>query len=57
MSLLGPLGPTPWLFQIALRLLPRVGVIKDWCEMVKWAEEQMKNRMEVMLPHTLPCCT
>jgi hypothetical protein len=53
MSLLGPLGPTPWLFQIALRLLPRVWVIKDWYGMVQWAEVQMKNRLEVRLSHLL----
>jgi len=46
MSLLGFLGATPWLFQIALRLAPRVWVIKDWCEMVEWAQDQMKTRLE-----------
>lgn len=30
LSSLGPFSPVPWAVQLGLRLLPRVGVIKDW---------------------------
>ncbi|KAL5339970.1 cytochrome P450 [Aspergillus crustosus] len=46
MSLLGPLGPTPWVVQIAFKLLPRVGVLGDWFTMMAWCEGQVR-RIEV----------
>ncbi|KAL4902350.1 hypothetical protein BDW74DRAFT_169559 [Aspergillus multicolor] len=47
MSILGPLSPTPWIVQIAFRLMPRVGVLKDWFTMVRWCEGEVGNlRME-----------
>ncbi|KAL4924528.1 cytochrome P450 [Aspergillus undulatus] len=43
MSLLGPLGPTPWAVQIAFKLMPRVGVLRDWFTMVGWCENQVRK--------------
>ncbi|RJE19066.1 Cytochrome p450 [Aspergillus sclerotialis] len=46
LSILGPLGPVPWLVQIAFKVLPRTGVLKDWFDMMTWCEAQMLDRME-----------
>ncbi|KAL2813351.1 benzoate 4-monooxygenase cytochrome P450 [Aspergillus cavernicola] len=43
MSILGPLSPTPWVVQIAFKLLPRVGVLSDWFTMVGWCESQVRS--------------
>ncbi|KAL3476861.1 cytochrome P450 [Aspergillus californicus] len=43
MSLLGPLGPTPWVVQIAFKLMPRVGGLGDWFTMVAWCESQVRK--------------
>lgn len=45
-ALLGPLSPAPWLLQIGLHLLPRVGVIKGWYDMTAWCASQMSKRLE-----------
>ena len=47
LSILGPLGPVPWLVQIAFKVLPRVGILKDWFDMMTWCEAQMLDRMKV----------
>lgn len=46
LSLLGPLGPAPWLVQVGLHLLPRIGKIKDWFDSLEWCEQQMRRRIE-----------
>ncbi|KAL9015487.1 MAG: hypothetical protein Q9185_007120 [Variospora sp. 1 TL-2023] len=46
LSLLGPCGPVPWIVQLGLRLMPRVGVLKDWHTTVSWCEEQMQEQMK-----------
>ncbi|KAL2827895.1 cytochrome P450 [Aspergillus pseudoustus] len=43
MGILGPLSPTPWVVQIAFKLMPRVGILNDWFTMVGWCEEQMPD--------------
>ncbi|KAL2814652.1 benzoate 4-monooxygenase cytochrome P450 [Aspergillus granulosus] len=43
MGLLGPLGPTPWVVQIAFKLMPRVGILNDWFTVVGWCEEQVRK--------------
>ena len=48
LSLLGPLSPVPWAVQLGLRLLPRVGLIKDWHGMRSWSEQQMQERIKVI---------
>ncbi|KAL2870706.1 cytochrome P450 [Aspergillus lucknowensis] len=55
MSLLGPLSPTPWVVQIAFKLMPRVGVLSDWFTMVGWCENQIPDEMssESILAHYL----
>ena len=45
-SLLGPLGPAPWLFHAGLNLLPRIGLIKGWYDMTGWCGSQMKERLD-----------
>ena len=52
LSLLGPFNPVPWAVQLGLRLLPRVGVVKDWHGMRSWSEQQMQERIEV-IPNSL----
>ena len=47
LSILGPLSPAPWLVQIAFKILPRVGILKDWFHMVAWCEAQMLDQMKV----------
>lgn len=44
-TLLGPLAPTPWLVQIALKMLPRILSLKDWYESVAWCHRQMEERL------------
>ena len=48
LSLLGPCSPVPWVVQLGFRLMPRVGVLKDWFDMVSWCEYQMRERIEVL---------
>ncbi|CAN8097825.1 unnamed protein product [Discula destructiva] len=45
LSLLGPLAPAPWLIQVGLHLLPRVGKVKDWYDSLDWCEQQMRRRI------------
>ena len=45
LSLLGPFSPAPWLVQIAFKLSPRLGVLKDWFDTVAWCKTQMRNRI------------
>jgi hypothetical protein len=47
LSLLGPLGPVPWLVQIGFKLFPRVGILGDWFRMIDWCENQMAERVKV----------
>ncbi|KAE8151233.1 cytochrome P450 [Aspergillus avenaceus] len=47
LSILGPLGPVPWLVHIAFKLLPRVWIIKDWFDMVAWCEGRLQKRMQI----------
>lgn len=47
LSLLGPLSPAPWLVQVGFKLIPPVGVLKDWFDMVSWCEKQMRERISV----------
>ncbi|RDW61829.1 cytochrome P450 [Aspergillus mulundensis] len=55
MSILGPLGPTPWVVQIAFRLMPRVGVLRDWFTMVAWCEEQVRTlKIQPQTPEDKP---
>lgn len=49
LSILGPLGPVPWLTQIAFKTLPRVWILRDWFDMMAWCEAQMVERMKVFL--------
>lgn len=44
-AMLGPISPAPWLFQIAMHLLPRVGLIKGWYDMVAWCSTQFRTRL------------
>ncbi|KAL4901635.1 cytochrome P450 [Aspergillus multicolor] len=44
-SILGPLGPTPWLIHIAFRLLPRAWILKDWFTMMAWCESELRKQM------------
>ncbi|KAL9602209.1 MAG: hypothetical protein Q9179_002613 [Wetmoreana sp. 5 TL-2023] len=44
LSLLGLFSPVPWLIQLALKLLPRVGILRDWHCMISWSKEQMQER-------------
>lgn len=44
-GLLGPFTPTPWLIQIAFRMGPRIGALRDWFDMRDWCEQQMKTRL------------
>ncbi|KAL9118807.1 MAG: hypothetical protein Q9187_004639 [Circinaria calcarea] len=46
LSLLGPFSPAPWLVQVGFKLLPRVGILRDWFDMVAWCEKQMRERIE-----------
>ncbi|KAL6861927.1 cytochrome P450 [Trichoderma novae-zelandiae] len=46
LSLLGPFSSVPWLTQIAFKLAPRVGVLKDWFDTVAWCQSQMRDRLE-----------
>ncbi|KAF9876190.1 cytochrome p450 [Colletotrichum karsti] len=50
LSLLGPFSPTPWLIQVGFKLAPRVGVLKDWFDMVAWCERQMRTRLDDASP-------
>lgn len=50
LSLLGPFSPTPWLIQVGFKLAPRVGVLKDWFDMVAWCERQMRVRLDDASP-------
>ncbi|CEL09984.1 hypothetical protein ASPCAL13111 [Aspergillus calidoustus] len=43
MGILGPLSPTPWVVQIAFKLMPHVGVLNDWFTMTNWCEEQVRK--------------
>ena len=52
LSLLGPFSPVPWAVQLGLRLLPRVGVVKDWHGTRSWSKQQMEERIEV-IPNSL----
>lgn len=45
-SMLGPFSPAPWMFQIGMHLMPRVGLIKGWYDMMAWCAAQMTNRLE-----------
>ncbi|KUI73113.1 Tryprostatin B 6-hydroxylase [Cytospora mali] len=45
-SLLGPFSPAPWMFQLGIHLLPRVGPIKGWHDMTCWCAAQMKKRLD-----------
>lgn len=47
LSLLGLFSPVPWLIQLALKLFPRVGILRDWHCMVSWSTEQMQQRVKV----------
>ncbi|KAL4919888.1 benzoate 4-monooxygenase cytochrome P450 [Aspergillus aurantiobrunneus] len=51
MSLLGPLWPTPWAVQIVFKLMPRVGVSRDWFTMVGWCESQVRK---IQMPDKIP---
>ncbi|KAF6811049.1 cytochrome p450 [Colletotrichum sojae] len=46
LSLLGPFSPAPWLIQVGFKLAPRVGVLRDWFDMVEWCERQMRARLD-----------
>ncbi|KAK5992326.1 Tryprostatin B 6-hydroxylase [Cladobotryum mycophilum] len=46
LSLLGPLGPAPWLLQVGLRLGPRIGIVKDWFDILAWCKLQMTARLQ-----------
>ncbi|KAL9119179.1 MAG: hypothetical protein Q9187_004266 [Circinaria calcarea] len=46
LSLLGPFSPAPWLVQVGFKLLPRVGILRDWFDMVAWCEKQMRETIE-----------
>ncbi len=48
MSILGPFSPAPWIVQVGLKLMPRVGLLKDWFTMLSWCEDQMQERMRVV---------
>ncbi|WQF83912.1 Putative cytochrome P450 [Colletotrichum destructivum] len=50
LSLLGPFSPAPWLIQVGFKLGPRVGVLKDWFDMVAWCERQMRMRLDAETP-------
>ncbi|KAH9905674.1 cytochrome P450 [Xylariomycetidae sp. FL2044] len=52
LSLLGPLTPTPWLMQIALRsaLIPHIGPLRDWFDMFVWGETEVRNRLQNGIP-------
>ncbi|KAM4059087.1 cytochrome p450 [Hirsutella rhossiliensis] len=45
-SLVGPLSPAPWLFQLSFKLGPRVGVLGDWFDAVAWSSAQMHHRIQ-----------
>ena len=47
LSLLGPLAPVPWLVHICFKLLPRIGVLRNWFDMKAWCKRQMQERIEV----------
>ena len=49
LSLLGPWGPVPWAVQIGLRLMPRIGVLKDWHVVTSWCEAQMREQVQVLI--------
>ncbi|RYP50369.1 hypothetical protein DL769_010958 [Monosporascus sp. CRB-8-3] len=44
-SLLGPLGPAPWLVQIGLKLGPSVSVIRDWRKTAEWCRREVRDRI------------
>lgn len=44
LSILGPLSPTPWIPQLAFKLLPKVWLLKDWFKTIHFCEEQMRER-------------
>ncbi|KAL9062619.1 MAG: hypothetical protein Q9161_009778 [Pseudevernia consocians] len=47
MRLLGPLSSVPWLAQIGFAMLPRVSVIGDWCAMMDFCKDRMRERIEM----------
>ncbi|KAI1436364.1 cytochrome P450 [Xylaria sp. CBS 124048] len=44
-SLLGSLGPAPWLVQLGLKLAPSVSVIRDWHITAEWCKSEVKKRL------------
>lgn len=45
LSLLGWLSPAPWLVHVGLKLGPRIGVVRDWFDMMAWCQDQMETRL------------
>ena len=46
MALLGPFSATPWLAKVAFSI-PNLWFVKDWMKMVSFAQQRMKDRIEV----------
>ncbi|KAI1442274.1 cytochrome P450 [Annulohypoxylon stygium] len=44
-SILGPLGPAPWLVRIGLKLGPSLSVLGDWRTTTEWCRKEVKDRL------------
>ncbi|KAI1505902.1 cytochrome P450 [Biscogniauxia marginata] len=44
--MLGPFSCAAWILQVGTRVAPRIGIVRDWHDMIDWCRDQMRVRLE-----------